>query len=108
MFVVPIRTTLRLKLILKLVDVREKMRPDTIQVCRPEFLSPTTMVLSVMFRLADVIYPSCANIFSQAFQLVSDRGTMLTVHRESGLPILAKYTHDTTICAQVGVSSPIQ
>ena len=37
---------------------------------------------------------------------VTDRATLLTDHRMSGLPILAKYKHFKAICEQTSDHSP--
>ena len=66
------------------------MRPETIQVCRPDFVFNKT-ALSVMFRVVDLVHQSCKCV----------------VTSYAPLSILAKYKHLQTICAQTSAESPV-
>ena len=91
MFANPKRTRLRLKLILNLTNLLQKcVLNQSIQVCTPPSCFQQHSVVW-MFRVVDLLINS-TNLLRQAvFHSVTERTSMLTVHRKSGLPILAKY-----------------
>ena len=79
MLSVQIRIKLRLKLILNLVDLQQKMRPDTIQVCNLQScFQQEQYCLQCFVRLIQLINPH--NLMAQVlFHWVTERASFLTV-----------------------------
>ena len=94
-------------LIWNLANLRQKTRPETIQLCSPECCLQRNSVVCLIC-LMDALSNRSTFSSQPLFHLVTDRASLLTVQGTSSLPILAKYKHFTTMCAQKGANSPVR